>query len=117
VEGLVDIALLFGPAAVDFVLRAPAAAAAAAVVALGRLFPPVSDHGHHDDHIETVNPQQPGVMASAEHGRPDSTANSCDVGGKGLLGLLLSQAEQLLSELQAPSAGPKAARRGEWQVW
>jgi hypothetical protein len=51
-------------------------------------------------------------MASAEHGRPDSTTNSYDVGGKGLLGLLLSQAEQLLSELQAPSAGPKAARRG-----
>eukprot|EP00775_Hariotina_reticulata_P011494 gene11494-11637_t len=108
VKGLVDIALIFGPAAVDSVLRAPAAAAAAAVVAPG---PPGLSAGGDEDHQEGISGQEQSttVLGSAGQGGHAAAGDSCDAGGKGLVELLMSQAEQLLSELQATAAAPRTA--------
>jgi hypothetical protein len=105
VKGLVDIALIFGPAAVDSVLRAPAATAVVALM-------PVLSAGAGEDVEEVVDGhcQHSALDSAGQYGKA-AIGGSCDAGGRGLLELLLSQAEQLLSELQAPAAGPKPLRK------
>lgn len=89
VRGLVDIALLFGPAAVDSVLRAPAAA-----VQLG----------------EVSGGDEDGVSGDDEGA--EEAAEAC--AGKGLLELLLGQAGELLAALQAPNGAKTARKGGRW---
>lgn len=85
VRALADIALLYGPAAVDAVLRRPAAGGPAARAAAG------------------------------EEARDGSSGGSSNSSCKGLLELLIDQGQALLSEAQAAGSGSKPGRRvGRW---
>lgn len=82
VRGLTDLALLFGPAAVDSILRRPGAATAAETKA--------ADGALDDDAGDGIHNQ---VVA------------------KGLLELLIEQGEILLAEAQAPAGKAKRGPR------
>jgi hypothetical protein len=88
VKALSDVALLCGPAAVDAILRLPAA---------GRAAPPAPD--------------------SEQRGRGASPADCLPGGNKCLLELLTEQAEGLLSEAQAAPAPSRAKRRCGCTHW
>lgn len=88
VRALADIALLYGPAAVDAVLRRPAAGGPAAGAA---------------------------GDAAGEEARDGSSGGSNNSSCKGLLELLIDQGQALLSEAQAAGSGSKPVRRaGRW---
>lgn len=90
VRALTDLALLLRPAAVDAMLRAPGTAVAAAAAAAG-------------DEANVDATDSVAVAAAADVSSGLS---------RGLLELLLEQAEVLLAEAQATAAKPK--RGGRW---
>lgn len=93
VRALVDISLLYGPAAVDAVLRRPAGAAGTGAGAAAE-----GDYGAGERATEGLSVSTGGSVAGAM---------------KGLLDLLLEQAEVLLAEAQAAGGGIGSKARGK----
>lgn len=100
VRALADIALLYGPAAVDAVLRRPAVGGAAAAGAAAGAGSGSAAGG--------AAGEEAGDGSSGSGG---SNNSSC----KGLLELLIDQGQALLSEAQAAGSSSKPVRRaGRW---
>jgi len=97
VRALVDISLLYGPAAVDAVLRRPAGAT------VGAAGTGAGAAAEGDD----------GAGEQAAEGLSCSSGSSVAGAVKGLLELLLEQAEVLLAEAQAAAGGVGSKARGK----
>lgn len=120
VRALADIALLYGPAAVDAVLRRPLNASAAAGAAGGSARGVGSSTRQRED--EGATGEEKGEGEGEEGGGANSSSSSGRGGGacRGLLELLLEQGHGLLAEAQAggdrkgrPSTKSKAAAGSE----